>query len=248
VWYQKMGDKLQEEKQIELTIDKLLTKVQDLKSTLTSFLIKLEHENPNWPQMLDSFAVLSGQMNTVNKLIKGDRIPTLRNLVLFPILVSLDKDESLEKATEGRIQAFSHEVVPDALRTKYEPDVEKEEASFEKSAAKLPAEKAQHQVETLNEMASNIYDMVSAAREEWDSENTNKKVSIGPSANDTQILLNAVNSGSGLRRRSSMLAESASNVEQKNLHGKSQSTVKTSMRAMSSASGHPYVMQRNQLK
>ena len=35
-------------------------------------------------------------MNTVNKLIKGDRIPTLRNLVLFPILVSLDKDESLE--------------------------------------------------------------------------------------------------------------------------------------------------------
>ena len=35
-------------------------------------------------------------MNTLNKLIKGDRIPILRNLVLFPILVSLDKDESLE--------------------------------------------------------------------------------------------------------------------------------------------------------
>ena len=29
------------------------------------------------------------------------------------------------------------------MRTKYEPDVEKEEASFEKKAAKLPSEKAQ---------------------------------------------------------------------------------------------------------
>ena len=38
---------------------------------------------------------------------------------------------------------FLAPLVPDALRTKYEPDVEKEEASFEKSAAKLPAEKAQ---------------------------------------------------------------------------------------------------------
>ena len=47
-------------------------------------------------------------MNTVNKLIKGDRIPTLRNLVLFPILVSLDKDESLE------VSVFSY---PTALIT-----------------------------------------------------------------------------------------------------------------------------------
>lgn len=35
--------------------------------------------------------------------------------------------------------------VPDALRTKYEPDVEKEEASFAKEAAKLSTDEAQVQ-------------------------------------------------------------------------------------------------------
>ena len=40
--------------------------------------------------------LLQGQMNTLNKMIKGERIPILRNLVLFPILVSLDRDELLE--------------------------------------------------------------------------------------------------------------------------------------------------------
>ena len=38
---------------------------------------------------------------------------------------------------------FSTHTVPDALRTKYEPDVEKEEASYAKSAAKLSSEEAQ---------------------------------------------------------------------------------------------------------
>ena len=38
---------------------------------------------------------------------------------------------------------FSTRTVPDALRTKYEPDVEKEEASYAKSAAKLSSEEAQ---------------------------------------------------------------------------------------------------------
>ena len=53
-----------------------------------------------------NFIFTLGQMNTVNKLIKGDRIPTLRNLVLFPILVSLDKDESLEVSVFSFPTAF----------------------------------------------------------------------------------------------------------------------------------------------
>ncbi|XP_065069872.1 mediator of RNA polymerase II transcription subunit 8-A-like isoform X2 [Rhopilema esculentum] len=233
-----MGEKLQEERQLETTIDMLITRVQDLKTTLTSFLFKLEHENPNWPQMLDSFAVLSGQINTLNKMIKGERIPILRNLVLFPIMVSLDRDESLEKGTEGRIQSFSHEVVPDALRTKYEPDVEKEEARFAKNAADLSPEEAQRQISTLNELTSHIVDMISTAREEWDSENTSKKIAITPSANDTNILLNAISSGTGLRRRPSVSVESGPTSDQKAntaaLHNKAQSSMKANVRS------HPY--------
>eukprot|EP00794_Sanderia_malayensis_P007851 gene7851-8700_t len=226
-----MDDKIQEEKLLETTIDMLITRVQDLKNSLTTFIFKLEHENPSWPQMLDSFAVLSGQINTLNKIMKDERMPIFRNLVLFPILVSLDRDESLEKATEGRIQAFSHEVVPDALRTKYEPDVEKEETKFEKKAIELSEEEARHQINELNELASTMIDIITTAREDWESENTTKDTPTVPSVGDTNILLNAILNGTALRKRQS---SASLDSDQRSSHGKASSTAKAGLRA------HPY--------
>ena len=44
-----------------------------------------------------SFFVLKlGQINTLNKLIKNDRMPILRNLCILPRMVSQERDEELE--------------------------------------------------------------------------------------------------------------------------------------------------------
>ena len=44
-----------------------------------------------------SFSLTSiGQINTLNKVLKSDKTPALRNLVLLPLKLSQDKDEELE--------------------------------------------------------------------------------------------------------------------------------------------------------
>ncbi|XP_021344830.1 mediator of RNA polymerase II transcription subunit 8-B-like, partial [Mizuhopecten yessoensis] len=116
-----------EEKQLELALDALIQRVQDLKNSLVAFLSKLENEyqTMSWPSVLDNFALLSGQLNSLGKLLKSEKVPILRNQILLPLALSPDRDQELEKLTERRVFAFNHEVVPDYLRTKPEPDVEK---------------------------------------------------------------------------------------------------------------------------
>ena len=46
--------------------------------------------------MLDNFALLSGQLNTLGKLLRNDKVPPLRNSVLLPIALSGDRDPELE--------------------------------------------------------------------------------------------------------------------------------------------------------
>lgn len=47
------------------------------------------------PSVLDNFALLSGQLNTINKLLKSDKTPSFRNQVIIPLLLSPDRDEDL---------------------------------------------------------------------------------------------------------------------------------------------------------
>lgn len=48
------------------------------------------------PSLLDNFALLSGQLNTLGKLLRNDKVPPLRNSVLLPIALSGDRDPELE--------------------------------------------------------------------------------------------------------------------------------------------------------
>lgn len=45
--------------------------------------------------MLDSFALLSGQLNTLNKVLKHEKTPLLRNQVIIPLVLSPDRDEEI---------------------------------------------------------------------------------------------------------------------------------------------------------
>ncbi|XP_073936490.1 mediator of RNA polymerase II transcription subunit 8 isoform X2 [Castor canadensis] len=149
------------------------------------------------PSVLDSFALLSGQLNTLNKVLKHEKTPLFRNQVIIPLVLSPDRDEDLMRQTEGRVPVFSHEVVPDHLRTKPDPEVEEQEKQLTTDAARIGADAAQKQIQSLNKMCSNLLEKIS--KEERESESgglrTNKQT-FNPA--DTNALVAAVAFGKGL--------------------------------------------------
>ena len=51
---------------------------------------------PCRPTVLDNFALISGQISTLNRYLKGDKTPTLRNYVLLPLVLAHEPDAELE--------------------------------------------------------------------------------------------------------------------------------------------------------
>ncbi|XP_034036624.1 mediator of RNA polymerase II transcription subunit 8 isoform X2 [Thalassophryne amazonica] len=88
-----------EEKQLEASVESLISRVAHVKNALHSFVYKLENEYDRltWPSVLDNFALLSGQLNTINKLLRNEKTPSFRNQVIIPLLLCPDRDEDLAK-------------------------------------------------------------------------------------------------------------------------------------------------------
>ncbi|KAM4721773.1 mediator of RNA polymerase II transcription subunit 8 [Rhinophrynus dorsalis] len=191
-----------EEKQLEACLDALISQVSDIKNSLAGFIYKLENEYDRltWPSVLDSFALLSGQLNTLNKVLKNEKTPLLKNQVIIPLLLSPDRDEEIMRLTEGRVPVFSHEVVPDHLRTKPDPEVEELEKQLSTDAARLTPEVAQKQVQSMNKMCTNLLEKI--IKEERESEIgglRQNKQTFNPA--DTNALVAAVAFGKGLSNR-----------------------------------------------
>nr|XP_012631325.1 elongation of very long chain fatty acids protein 1 isoform X2 [Microcebus murinus] len=101
------------------------------------------------------------------------------------------------RQTEGRVPVFSHEVVPDHLRTKPDPEVEEQEKQLTTDAARIGADVAQKQIQSLNKMCSNLLEKIS--KEERESESGGlrpNKQTFNPA--DTNALVAAVAFGKGL--------------------------------------------------
>lgn len=115
-------------------MESLVARVAHLKGSLQSFIYKLENEydrltwwadnkhlstyivslsvltpNPVFrPSVLDNFALLSGQLNTINKLLRNEKTPSYKSLVIIPLLLSPDRDEEL--AVSVLRQVYSSQV------------------------------------------------------------------------------------------------------------------------------------------
>lgn len=191
-----------EEKQLESSLETLIGQVSDIKNSLAAFIHKLEneYERLTWPSVLDNFALLSGQLSTLNKVLKNEKMPLLKNQVIIPLLLSPDRDEEIMRLTEGRVPVFSHEVVPDHLRTKPDPEVEDQEKQLSSEAARITPEAAQKQVQNMNKLCTNLLDKM--IKEERDSDVASlrqNKQTYNPA--DTNALVAAVAFGKGLSNR-----------------------------------------------
>ncbi|KAL3245028.1 hypothetical protein MRX96_018419 [Rhipicephalus microplus] len=88
-----------EEKALDVALDAMISRTQDLKNSIASFIIKLEteYETLQWPSVLNSFALLSGQLNTLMKVLRNEKTPPLRNRILLPLFLNPERDEELAK-------------------------------------------------------------------------------------------------------------------------------------------------------
>lgn len=191
-----------EEKQLESSLESIIQRVNDLRSSLAAMIFKVEneYETLNWPKFLDNYALISGQLISLSKVLSHDKCPNLRNLTALPLMLSPERDDQLMQVTEGRISTFSHDLVPDYLRTKLEPLAEQKMLQLEHKAQNLQYDNAQKQIAAYQKVVSHVWDIVSKAREEWEVEASSRgSTQQNSSVADTHLLVAAVGMGKGLK-------------------------------------------------
>lgn len=115
-------------------------------------------------------------------------------------MLSPEKDDILWRLTEGRISVFSHDLVPDYLRTKPDPIAEAKLVQYEQKANNLTTEAALKNATQYQKVVSHVFDMVTKAREEWEVESQQRSgVQQTSSLADTQALVSAISSGKGFK-------------------------------------------------
>lgn len=138
-----------------------MLRCQDLKQSIAAFIIKLETEYDvmNWQSFLDNFALISGQINNMMKVIKNERTPSYKQRIVLPLLLSPDQDDELFKLTEGRVTAFNHDMCPDYLRTKPIPEVESNERKITDKINKISPDAANKLINNSNKIVNKLLGM-----------------------------------------------------------------------------------------
>ncbi|XP_008209854.1 mediator of RNA polymerase II transcription subunit 8 isoform X2 [Nasonia vitripennis] len=251
-----------EEKQLDSALEAIIMRVNDLKSAIASMIFKVEHEYEtlNWPNFLDNFALISGHLTSLSKILSNEKAPNLRNLTVLPLHLSPEKDEELLRMTEGRISTFAHDLVPDYLRTKPDPLVESKMLAYEAKVANLTYDASHdYNVAQYNKVINHVWDIANKAREEWESETGSRTTQTQTSSSaDTHLLVYAVGNGKGLKSDAAQMVQPGVNQVGGNMMvgrpggqpqqpgqgpmvgqmGKAPSAIKTNIKAASQI--HPY--------
>ncbi|XP_025074689.1 mediator of RNA polymerase II transcription subunit 8 isoform X2 [Pogonomyrmex barbatus] len=203
-----------EEKQLDSALEAIIMRVNDLKTAIAAMIFKVEHEYEtlNWPNFLDNFALISGHLTSLSKILGHDKAPNLRNLTVLPLRLSPEKDEELLRLTENRIPTFAHDLVPDYLRTKLEPQAEQKMMQLEAKAANVNIDTSHKQLAQYTKVISHVWDIMNKIRDEWESDVSTKATQTQTSsAADTHALLAAVGMGKGLKSDSIQMVQSGVN-------------------------------------
>lgn len=189
-----------EEKQFEVTIDRLLDYTKNIKISLLRFNQYLEQgDNMEWTQVLDLFTTICGQINTLMRFTRENKASFIENRAVLPLLLSPDRDEELFKLTEGRVQMVNHEMVPDYLRTKPDPEIEENEKAIQLKANATSTEAAVKQLNAMNKLVDNIIGTIRTSSARADTELSRQAIRPSFNNNDTHELILAISNGKGLR-------------------------------------------------
>uniref|UniRef100_A0A2M4AVN8 Mediator of RNA polymerase II transcription subunit 8 n=1 Tax=Anopheles triannulatus TaxID=58253 RepID=A0A2M4AVN8_9DIPT len=190
-----------EEKQFEMLLEAVLNRLNDLIHAIGGMIHRLEteYETLNWPTFLDNYALISGHVTGLMKILSSEIGTPLRNLTVLPLMLTQERDEALSQLTDGRVAMFSHDLAPDYLRTKPDPGAETRLATHETKANNLTNEAAIKQVAQYNKVISHVWDILNKAKEDWENESSTRPgIQQTSSMADTQALVAAVGLGNGL--------------------------------------------------
>uniref|UniRef100_A0A6G1SFW5 Mediator of RNA polymerase II transcription subunit 8 n=1 Tax=Aceria tosichella TaxID=561515 RepID=A0A6G1SFW5_9ACAR len=189
-----------EEKQFEVTIDRLLEYTKNLKVSLEFFIHKIETEGDkvDWPQVLDSFTSICGQINTLMRFTRDNRSQFIENRVVLPLLLTPDRDEELAKLTENRVFMVNHEMVPCYLRTKPDPEIEEFDKSLQAKASTISPDVAVKQINAMTKLVDNIVNTIKANSTRADTEMSRQSMKPSFENADTNSLIMAISTGKGL--------------------------------------------------
>lgn len=186
-----------EMEQFEVTIDRLLEYTKHIKVSLLHFLQKIESRGDmNWPEVLDSFTSICGQINTLMRFTRENRSQLIENRVVLPLHLSPDRDEELVRLTEGRVQMVNHEMVPGYLRTKPDPEIEELEKTLQSKSINITPEAAIKQINATTKLIEATINTIKTY-----SVKAYRDQQIRPSFNvgETHELVLAISQGKGLR-------------------------------------------------
>lgn len=233
-----------EQKQLEDATQALAGRLHDVKTSLSHLILKLETDPTlNWHSFLDSYALITGQMNSLLKQMKQEKTPQLKKYITLPLLLSPDRDEELLKLTEHRVSTFSHDLIPNYLRTRPDPELELRHSSLEMRANSASQDQQSKQITVMDKITREMLKVIAREREEMDvKSNSRPEVETTHTLDETQNLLAAINTGKGLKtgvpQPPSRLSPAPGPTQSILQNVKAQSTIKTNIKAANTI--HPY--------
>lgn len=209
--------------------DKLLPtleKVRDLKQSLSGFFYEYEHGQLSWTTVLDQMNVLSSQVANLRTSVRVV-LPLLRTHSIVPMCLSPDNDPVVEQLTERRLSLFDHDFMPQLLRTKNQPEIEERERQLTANPSSSTAGNAygrpmstpneiHARVQELNAVLVSTLEMLQSTKAATDKTEKQFDLQRFSNAAETKQLLDAMNSGTGLKQADNT-AQMARN-EQANLN------------------------------
>ncbi|WKX92900.1 hypothetical protein Q1695_010713 [Nippostrongylus brasiliensis] len=186
-------------------ISYLEIKVLDAKKTIEELLYMLDmQEKVPWPDMLDKFSSLAAAMSQLQGALKKSAIQSghedhgalLRSHVLVPQRLQLEPDQQLQALTSYRVHSWNHDVVPDYLRTKLNPDMESEEMMLEQDRNQKGQDVISKQITHLNKYVDLLLQSLHSS-DRTHSENMAEKLTF--SKDETARLVRATMVGEGLK-------------------------------------------------
>ncbi|KRY91951.1 Coiled-coil domain-containing protein 47 [Trichinella pseudospiralis] len=182
------------------SVGSIVQNIRSIQSSISEVLAKLQMvDQLDWPSLLNSFRVISSQFNSMLQLLRSDRASHFKNYVFLPIRLSVEVDADLEAATENRLHAWTHAVVPDYLRTKPDPQVEQKDQQISNQVQQrlCNPESLQKQVTAFNRCLNCILDSLNASIR--DSEMDGRKTSKTSDSEDTALLVAAILRGQNVK-------------------------------------------------